>query len=66
MNIASKIDNFTRAEILKLLNQCTKEQQNLFNRIYPEGISKIKSEKLNNAIRLCERTIVKNKEKEEK
>ena len=56
-----KIDLYVRAELQSLLDQCTKPQQDMFARIYPEGIADMDEEKLKHAIRQCEATIKMNR-----
>ncbi|MCK4498919.1 hypothetical protein KAU11_00305 [Candidatus Babeliales bacterium] len=55
---AEKILAFERAELQNLLNQCTKKQQMFFKRIFPKGVQE---EQLSDAIKLCERTLIRNK-----
>jgi hypothetical protein len=59
-----KIDDFRRQTLDDLYNQCTPEQQNLFNRMYV-SITAIPDGKIDWAIQQCERTIAKNKTKKE-
>lgn len=49
-------------ELQKLLEQCTDEQVLTFDRLYGP-VDDIPIERINEAIRLCERTIAKNKKK---
>ena len=56
-----RIDDFKKEQLRLLLNQCTSEQINFFNRMYG-SIDEIKQEKILHAIRQCERQIEKNKE----
>lgn len=55
-----KIDEFARGILRDLYNQCTPEQQKVFNWMYPQGIDNIPIEKLAWPICQCERTIEKN------
>lgn len=55
-----QIEKYTRKVLKKLVSQCTQEQQDFFKKIYPEGIDLMNSDKLNTAIQLCERTVIKN------
>ena len=45
--------------IKELLSQCTEGQKTFFHRIYGE-VDGIENERLNDAIKICERTIKKN------
>lgn len=56
----NNIENFKREILRDLYNQCTKAQQNLFNRMY-KSIDEIKEENIDWAIQQCERTIANNK-----
>lgn len=51
---------FKRQVLKDLLDKCTKDQQDFFRRIYPNGVPE---ESLNSTITLCERTIAKNERK---
>lgn len=53
-----------RDKIKELIAQCTQGQQDLFKRCYPSGIDNIPDENVSSAISLCERTIEKNKRKD--
>lgn len=55
-----KIESFRKQTLVDLYNQCTPEQQNLFNRMYV-SIEKIPDKKIDWAIQQCERTVAKNK-----
>jgi hypothetical protein len=57
-----KIENFRRQTLASLYNQCTSEQQNVFNRMYV-SIAAIPDRKIDWAIQQCERTIAENKKK---
>ena len=57
MSILEKMEKFKADELQKLVNQCTGLQQDLFYRLYPNGVPE---EKLIGAIQLCERTIKNN------
>ena len=59
-----KIENFRKQTLVDLYNQCTPEQQSVFNRMYV-SIMEIPDEKIDWAIEQCERTIAKNKTKED-
>lgn len=63
MDTLEKIDNYKKQCLKELLDQCTEDQQKLFFRMY-ESIDKIPDEQFNWAVKQCERTIKKNKEKE--
>ena len=47
-------------KLRQLLGQCTKEQQNFFTKLYPNGIDLMTEYVINIAIKQCERTLVKN------
>jgi hypothetical protein len=54
------IEDFMRGMLADRLAQCTPEQRAFFNdRIYPKGV---RTDRLEDAIDLCDRTIAKNKE----
>ena len=55
-----KIENFRKKRLVDLYNQCTPEQQNVFNRMYV-SITEIPDEKIDWAMQQCERTIAENK-----
>ena len=57
-----KIENFRRQTLANLYNECTPEQQNVFNRMYV-SITAIPDRKIDWAIEQCERTIAENKNK---
>jgi hypothetical protein len=57
-----KIENFRRHILANLYNQCTSEQQDVFNRMYI-SIAAIPDRKIDWAIQQCERTIEENKKK---
>ena len=57
-----KIENFRRQTLANLYNECTPEQQNVFNRMYV-SIAAIPDRKIDWAIEQCERTIAENKNK---
>lgn len=56
-----RIEDFRKQVLQELYDQCTKPQQDLFDRIHPTGIRHMTPDKINPAILLCERTIEKNK-----
>lgn len=53
-----RVEDFKRSDLRSLLDQCTKSQSSFFNHIYPNGVSE---NSLDSAIKLCERTIHRNK-----
>lgn len=62
----SEIENFARQRLLSLLEQCTPEQQMLFNRMYSdvdltasarEAVERMPYEKVPWAIQQCEQTL---------
>jgi hypothetical protein len=53
--------DYQRVKIHTLLSQCTEAQQELFHQIFPNGVP---TEKLVDAVALCERTIIKNNTKD--
>jgi len=55
-----KIEDLRKKTLVDLYNQCTPEQQNLFNRMYV-SIDKIPDKKIDWAIQQCENTVAKNK-----
>lgn len=55
-----KIKDYREKILMDLLCQCTKPQQDLFNRMYPGGVEEIEEERIDLAIQQCERTIKKN------
>lgn len=57
-----KIRNFKSQILQELYDQCTPEQQQLFNRMY-ESTDQIPEDKIDWAIQQCERTVEKNKRK---
>lgn len=58
-NALKEIEDFKKSLIRRLLDQCTEPQIELFNRIFPD-IEKIPADKIESAILLCERTVIKN------
>lgn len=52
-----------RKQLQRLLNSCTKDQQDMFNRMYLEGIEGISFDRLDHALDQVERTLKKNKDK---
>jgi hypothetical protein len=54
--VQKEIEQFTRGLLQDRLAQCSESQQEFFHRIYPEGVP---TDKLENAIDLCDRTIKK-------
>lgn len=56
-DLKTKTEAFQRAELEKLLAQCTDEQRALFSRIYPRGVP---AKSLEQAYSLCLRTVSKN------
>lgn len=59
-----KVIEFKRDIIKDFLAQCTKEQVNLFNRLYG-SVDTIPENKMDWAIEQCERTVENNKTKKE-
>jgi hypothetical protein len=59
-SVQARVEAFKRNLLEQALNQCTKEQQTFFHRLYPSGVPE---ESLVSAIELCERTIIKNHKK---
>ncbi len=57
------VTNMKRQMIRDILDQCTKDQQEFFDRIWPNGVP---DEDLEGAYSLCERTIKKNEQEKEK
>ena len=55
-----KIIDLKLTELEKLLNQCTRSQKHLFEKIFPGGIKKIPEDEINAALQLCERTVKSN------
>lgn len=53
-------DEHLRPILVDLLSQCTKAQQDLFARMYPDGVEGLAGERIPHAIRQCERTIENN------
>ena len=51
-----KIKNYRKQVLTDLYNQCSKAEQDLFNRMYG-SLEKISDEKIDLAIQQCERTI---------
>ncbi len=58
----NRIKEYRKQALIDLYNQCTEEQQNLFNRMYV-SVDKISEDKIDWAIQQCERTILKNESK---
>lgn len=67
-----KIDSLKRSMILEFLDECTPEQLNTFKRMYShanlelpltEVVQNMAAEKLDWALRQCETTVLKNKQK---
>ena len=54
------VENFKHEALRNLLAQCTAGQQELFGKVFPEGIEKLTDEKYRTAVKLCERTITLN------
>lgn len=57
------IELYRRSKLKELYHRCTKEQQDFFCRLHGSVIE-ISEDKINHAIRQCERTIEMNKENE--
>jgi predicted type IV restriction endonuclease len=57
---AGFVRNALREEINRLLATCTDKQRELFDRIYPEGISTLSEDTLRRALELVQRTTSKN------
>ena len=57
-----EIELFRKEKLKSLYEQCTKPQQDLFNRMYG-SLEKIPLDKVDWAIQQCERTISKNQKK---
>jgi hypothetical protein len=55
-----KCKEFKVAQVKELVNQCTYEQREKFVRIFGNKIHALDDQELNNAIRICEATIIKN------
>ena len=55
--VNKEVEDFKRNLLAKRLLQCTKKQQEFFNKVYPNGVSE---DSLVSAIDLCDRTIAKN------
>lgn len=53
-----RIENFKRDLLQEFLSQCSEAQQELFRKIY---VGKVPVSKLDDAIDLCERTVLKNR-----
>lgn len=51
-----------RAEVRELLDQCTEQQQERFDHLFPGGVEAQDAGTLRTAIGLCQRTITKNRE----
>lgn len=49
-----------RAEVARLLSECTDRQRAFFGKLYPEGLDSMSEHKLKNALDQCQRTILKN------
>lgn len=63
--ILPQVKEFKRNLLRELLAKCTESQQAFFHQIFPKFPEGIQEDKVDDAIRLCERTIKKNnKEKE--
>ena len=60
-NWTEDLELFKREALGKKLDECTVSQQEFFKKVYPRGVT---SNKLDEAIELCYRTITKNKKKE--
>ena len=58
----NEITVFALGKLRVLLNQCTKDQQFFFNRMYG-SIEAVPEGKINRVIRQCERTIKMNRKK---
>lgn len=58
---SGSLDGMMRSRINALLWKCTYRQQQLFDRIYPNGVS---DDQLGTALRLVERTLAKNRARE--
>jgi len=54
-----RIEDFKQQVLNELLNQCTPEQQNLFDRMYG-NLRKVPKDEFEKAIQQCELTIIKN------
>jgi len=55
-----KVLEFKRGLVEELLDQCTKDQKEFFNRLYG-GIDKLKEDSMSTAYDQCKRTLEKNK-----
>ena len=63
--VLPQVKEFKKNLLKELLEKCTEKQQAFFHRVFPQFPDGIQEEKMDDAIRLCERTIKKNnKEKE--
>lgn len=49
-----------RSSLAAMLAQCTSAQQDIFNRMYPQGVDGIELEKLDWALKQVETTLAKN------
>lgn len=58
----NEIKGYRRAVLLDLYNQCTEKQQEFFNRMYV-SVEVIAEDKIDWAIRQCERSIENNNQK---
>ena len=52
--LEQRVEHFKRCDLKSLLDQCTRSQRSFFNHIYPDGVLE---SSLNDAIKLCERTV---------
>ena len=55
-DMEKEVKAFRREQLDKLLSQCSEKEQAFFHRIFPNGVPE---DKLQNAMRLVERTVIK-------
>lgn len=58
--LEKRVENFKRIILCDALEKCTESQIKNFSRIYPSGVSEVH---LDNAIKLCERTVQGNEQR---
>lgn len=58
-----EVEEFRRNKLRELLAQCEPGQQEVFGRMYPEGVDEMPVDKLDWATQQCENTIRKNLKK---
>lgn len=57
LKVLKQLDAKYEETLVEMFDQLRPEQQDLFRRMYPEGIGKMESRKIRVAIEQCERTI---------